>query len=375
MRWWAPSSTVRAASRANEARVTDAHPGWGRAIARRVGTRTRTVRGGPLVAVILCLAVASPGIALAADPSAPESAVEGELDAGLAPAGAVPRSTGLEEEAEFEGEEEVGLVHDPDPWEKVNRRIFWLNELGDRYFVLPLSRGWRFVTPAIVRTGIDNFNGLLLMPVIFANGVFQLKPKNAVQDLGRIIYNATFGVAGFIDIATMVGIPQNDEDFGQTLGFWGAPPGPYLVLPVFGPSNVRDGIGRLGDTAATYYTTLLPIYVTFIVRSVELVNIRARYIEEVDENRRESFDYYVFLRDAYLQNREVRVGRARERFERTPEQDDDLYYFDDEEEDEDEVEENDEGSTDDGAGRPGPHDSSRGVDPERPTEAGAIDAD
>jgi phospholipid-binding lipoprotein MlaA len=222
-------------------------------------------------------------------------------------------------------------VRDPDPWEPMNRGIFWFNEKTDIYFVAPVARGWRFVVPGFARKGIENFNGLLVMPVVLGNGILQLKPKNAIQDVGRIVYNATFGIAGFIDVATMIGIPQNDEDFGQTLGYWGAPTGPYLVLPIFGPSNVRDGIGRLGDTAGTFYFSFLPFWATFIVRGVELVNLRARFLEEVEENRRESFDYYVFLRDAYLQNRASRIGRARGDGEPGATGADDLYYYDDEE--------------------------------------------
>jgi len=222
-------------------------------------------------------------------------------------------------------------VPNPDPWEPMNRGIFWFTEKADSYAVAPVARGWRFVVPGFARKGIENFNELLLMPVVLGNGILQLKPRNAVQDVGRIVYNATFGIAGLFDVATMIGIPQNDEDFGQTLGFWGMPPGPYLVLPVFGPSNVRDGVGRLGDAAGTYYFSLLPIWVTFVVRGVDLVNLRARYLEEVDENRRESFDYYVFLRDAYLQNRASRVGRARgEEDQDAGTAEEDLYYFDDE---------------------------------------------
>jgi phospholipid-binding lipoprotein MlaA len=134
-------------------------------------------------------------------------------------------------------------VRDPDPWEPMNRGIFWFNEKTDIYFVAPVARGWRFVVPGFARKGIENFNGLLVMPVVLGNGILQLKPKNAIQDVGRIVYNATFGIAGFIDVATMIGIPQNDEDFGQTLGYWGVGPGPYLVLPILGPSSLRDGVG------------------------------------------------------------------------------------------------------------------------------------
>lgn len=241
-------------------------------------------------------------------------------------------------------------VTDPDPWEPMNRGIFWFNETADIYVVAPVARGWRFVVPGFARTAIDNFNGLLLMPVVLANGILQLKPKNAAQDFGRIVYNATFGIGGLIDVATMIDIPQNDEDFGQTLGYWGVPPGPYLVLPVFGPSNIRDGVGRLGDTAGTFYFSLLPFWSTFIVRGVELINLRARYLEEVEENRREAFDYYVFLRNAYLQNRRARIGRARGEEEAVEDAredlyQEDLYYIDDEswDEDEDEGEESGQG--------------------------------
>ena len=128
----------------------------------------------------------------------------------------------------------------------------------------------------------------------------------------------------------MVDIPQNDEDFGQTLGYWGVPPGPYLMLPLFGPASVRDGFGRVVDSGATFYFTLLPIWGTVIIRGVDLLNLRSEYLEEVDQSRRDAFDYYVFMRDAYLQNRKAKVDRARG-IEEQQAEDDDLYYFDDEE--------------------------------------------
>jgi phospholipid-binding lipoprotein MlaA len=268
-----------------------APPAWTRAVAGVAG-------------LLVCLVVATPVAAAANAPEPGEAAPE---------------------------------VTDPDPWEPMNRGIFWFNETADIYVVAPVARGWRFVVPGFARKAIDNFNGLLLMPVVLANGILQLKPKNAAQDFGRIVYNATFGLGGLIDVATMIDIPQNDEDFGQTLGYWGVPAGPYLVLPVFGPSNIRDGVGRLGDAAGTFYFSFLPFWSTFIVRGVELINLRARYLEEVEENRREAFDYYVFLRNAYLQNRRARIGRARgeEVVVEDVEGDlyqEDLYYYDDDEE-------------------------------------------
>lgn len=226
-----------------------------------------------------------------------------------------------------------------DPWEKMNRGIFWFNEKTDIYFVEPVARGWRFMTPSFFRTAVQNFSDFLLMPVVFGNDLLQLKPKQAVQDVGRVIYNASFGLVGLIDVASMIGIPQNDEDFGQTLGYWGVPSGPYLVLPVFGPATIRGGVGRLGDAAGGFYFTFLPIWATFTVRVVELINLRSRFIEEVDESRREAFDYYVFMRNAYLQNRRAKIDRARGEDVEALEVDD-LYYFEgDFEDDLEEVEE------------------------------------
>jgi phospholipid-binding lipoprotein MlaA len=245
------------------------------------------------------------------------------------PAGGVFVAEAAPEPAPRDAIHESQVERDPDPWEPFNRGIFWINEKGDIYLVGPMAKGWRLVTPAFFRRAIENFNGLLLLPVIGINDLLQLKPANAWDDLMRLVFNATFGLAGLIDIATLLDIPKNDEDFGQTLGFWGVPEGPYLVIPIFGPSNVRDAIGRALDAAGTLYFSLLPFWVTFIVRGVDLVNLRSRYIEEIDDNRRESFDYYVFMRNAYLQNRRAKVNRARG-VEAETSADEDLYYFEDE---------------------------------------------
>ena len=221
-------------------------------------------------------------------------------------------------------------AHDPDPLEKMNRGIFWVNEVGDKYLVAPAAQVWRWVTPRFFRTAVVNVNRLILMPAIFANDLFQLKPDKAGEDFCRVVINASFGLGGLIDVATMVDIPQNDEDFGQTLGYWGVPPGPYLMLPLFGPASIRDGAGRLVDSGATFYFTLLPIWGTVIIRGVDLLNLRSEYLEEIDQSRRDAFDYYIFMREAYLQNRRAKVARARGVEEQQAE-DDDLYYFDDEE--------------------------------------------
>ena len=250
-------------------------------------------------------------------------------------------ATGLVGLALIAGSANAG-ASESDPWQKMNRGIFWFNERADIYLIAPVAAGWRWITPSFFRTAVSNFNDNLAMPVVLANNVLQLRPANAGHDFLRIVFNYTFGIAGLIDVATMVEIPENDEDFGQTLGYWGVPTGPYLVLPLFGPSNIRDGFGRLADAGGTFYFSFLPFWSTFIVRGVEIVNWRSDYLEEVEENRRESFDYYVFLRNAYLQNRRAKVGRRVAEGAEGPAHDEDLYFFDDDEEEGDEFDGDDE---------------------------------
>jgi phospholipid-binding lipoprotein MlaA len=134
-----------------------------------------------------------------------------------------------------------------DPWEGFNRGVFSFNEGLDRAIVKPLAQGYRYVMPDFAEQGVHNFFENLGDVKTFINNLLQGKPKEASQDLGRVIVNTTIGIAGLFDVATPMGIPKHDEDFGQTLGAWGVESGPYLVLPIFGPSSVRDGIGRVPD--------------------------------------------------------------------------------------------------------------------------------
>lgn len=224
-----------------------------------------------------------------------------------------------------------------DPWEKMNRGIFAFNEVSDVYVLVPVAKAWRWATPHLLHVAIRNFNGLILMPTTLFNNVLQLKGEHVMEDIGRIMVNVSFGLAGLIDVATMMGIPANDESFDQTLGYWGVPPGPYLVLPLFGPSSVRGGIGSVGDGAGTFYFTWLPIWATFLVRGVDIISWRSDHIEDIDLTRRESLDYYIFQRDAYLQLSQARVDEARGVPVAEPADDADLYFFEDEyEEDMDE---------------------------------------
>jgi len=236
----------------------------------------------------------------------------------------------------------TGCAHGPDPWEPFNRKVFAFNEAADRYAVEPVARGWDFAVPGFLQTGLRNFFDHLELPVVLANDLLQLKPKAAAHDLLRLVTNTVFGLGGFIDVASREEVPKNDEDFGQTLGVWGVPRGPYLVLPLMGPSTPRQAAGMAVDSAGSVYSYFVPVYVSVAANGVNLVNLRAIYLEEVDQARREAFDYYVFVRNAYLQNLRARTldgsgesGESGESDEPAPgegtdEDAEDLYYFDEE---------------------------------------------
>ena len=140
-----------------------------------------------------------------------------------------------------------------DPWEGMNRRIYNFNYHFDRYVFLPTVRGYQNVTPDFAEEGVSNFFDNLRDVNTFLNSVLQLSPSKSAQSLGRVAVNTTVGLLGLIDAATFFGIPRPEEDFGQTLGRWGSGPGPYLVLPVLGPSSLRDGIGLIPDTMVNSY--------------------------------------------------------------------------------------------------------------------------
>src|SRR5210317_1576487 len=134
-----------------------------------------------------------------------------------------------------------------DPWEGFNRGVFNFNESLDRAILKPVAQGYRFIMPDVAEQGVSNFFDNLRDVVTFFNNLLQLKPVEATQDLSRVLINTTIGIGGLFDVASAMNIPKNDEDFGQTLGAWGVESGPYLVLPLFGPSTVRDGVGIIPD--------------------------------------------------------------------------------------------------------------------------------
>jgi phospholipid-binding lipoprotein MlaA len=226
-------------------------------------------------------------------------------------------------------EEGEGIVWDP--LEPVNRGIFQFNETLDAWIMEPVATGWDFVLPTRVQLCIANFFTHLTLPVRFANDVLQLKLVKAFDDTGRFVVNTLVGVGGLFDPASRAGIPVHDEDFGQTLGRWGVPPGPYLVLPLLGPSNPRDGVGLAVDSMGAIQTFFVSFPILVSAAAVNAINDRSLTLEQVRGERESALDFYAAVRTGYSQFRESRVHDRAVKPERAS-ADEDLYYFDDEEE-------------------------------------------
>lgn len=214
-----------------------------------------------------------------------------------------------------------------DPWEKTNRKVHAFNEGLDQYVLIPIATGWDFVFPGFAQTGIRNLFDHVNRPRVLVHNLLQGEPRRAAVDFGRFVNNSLFGLGGLIDVASMSGVPEEDEDWGQTLAVWGVASGPYVVLPFFGPSTPRGTVGLAADSFSDAYSYFIPFWGSFISTGTRLINTRAIYLEEVEQTRRDAFDYYVFVRDAYLQNRANEIANGNVEVEAADE--DDLYYFDD----------------------------------------------
>ena len=191
-----------------------------------------------------------------------------------------------------------------DPWESFNRPIFRFNDTVDTYALKPIAQGSRAVTPQFLEDGVHNVFGNIGDVGILANNLLQGKLHNAGVDTGRLIFNTTFGLLGFFDVAKHMGLRKNDEDFGQTLGVWGLNSGAYLVLPLLGPSTVRDATGRVPDSFLTPYPYMDHVPTRNVTRGVQVVDTRANLLQA---ERLVSGDKYIFIRNAYLQSREFKV--------------------------------------------------------------------
>jgi phospholipid-binding lipoprotein MlaA len=191
-----------------------------------------------------------------------------------------------------------------DPLEPMNRSIFGFNMTADRYVIRPAAEAYRDYVPNPVRTGIRNVIDNLKQPVVFANHVLQGDPTRASTTLARFVLNSFMGIGGIFDVATERGYPRQQGDFGQTLFVWGADEGPFLMLPLLGPSNPRDGIGRGVDSFIDPWGYVADSTVFGLSRLVvDGVDERSKYIEELDNIERTSLDFYATIRSLARQRR------------------------------------------------------------------------
>ena len=194
-----------------------------------------------------------------------------------------------------------------DPLEGMNRGIYKFNDVADRYAIKPVASAYKAVAPTPLRKGFNNFFNNLGSITTVLNDLLQLKFANAFTDAGRFIINSTFGLAGFIDVASMDNIPNHKEDFGQTLGYWGMTDSAYLVLPLLGPSTIRDTGGLAFDTVTsnpiTYTHNIGQIRLHNQLRASQIIDRRTELLDAKDIVDNASLDPYAFTRDAYLQRR------------------------------------------------------------------------
>jgi phospholipid-binding lipoprotein MlaA len=183
-----------------------------------------------------------------------------------------------------------------DPYENINRKVYTFNDKVDDYVAKPVSDAYKVITPDFMQTGVRNFFNNIKDINVVLNDMLQGKVQQGAQDTGRLLMNSTLGMAGLFDVASTVGLNQNDEDFEQTLAVWGVPQGSYLVLPLLGPMTARGIPGAVFDTAANPIT-----YIGAPVQALSLINTRANAegsLKFIDEA---SLDPYVFTRESFLQ--------------------------------------------------------------------------
>lgn len=192
-----------------------------------------------------------------------------------------------------------------DPWEGYNRKVFAFNEGMDK-IVRPIAVGYDKITPDPVQRGVGNFFRNLDAPVTYVNQVLQGKFKESAATLGRFLVNSTFGLFGFFDIATQMGIPFYNEDLGQTMATWGYDNSRYLMIPFFGPSTFRDGTGRLADSFYHPVGMAIHGYNRWGLLIFRGIDTRARYLDQ-DEELNTAYDPYVLMRDVWMQNRQFQI--------------------------------------------------------------------
>ncbi|RDH82847.1 MAG: ABC transporter [endosymbiont of Galathealinum brachiosum] len=225
-----------------------------------------------------------------------------------------------------------------DPLESYNRAAYAFNDGFDEYLLKPVAKGYDAVTPDPVIKGVNNFFSNLDDVIVIFNDLLQLKPLQFASDTGRFIINSTLGLAGLIDWASDMNMPKHQEDFGQTLGYWGVPQGPYLVIPFWGPSTIRDGAGLLVDSAQ-----FDPVWqevengfpmehrergLSWGVTVVKAVDTRASLLKAENILNEAALDRYTFIREAFLQRRQNLVYDGNPPEEEIEFNEDELFDFD-----------------------------------------------
>ena len=209
-----------------------------------------------------------------------------------------------------------------DPFEGFNRAMYSFNDGFDQAIGKPLASAYRDVLPSPIRTGVRNFFANIEDLLIGVNNLLQAKPIDAVSDFARLAVNTTIGILGLIDVGSHMGLEKHNEDFGQTFGRWGTEPGPYLVLPLLGPSSVRDGVGTALDMVADPVGLFEPNAARNSAIVLRATQVRADLLDASRLLGEAALDRYVFLRDAYFQRRRSLIydGRPpREEVNDTPE--------------------------------------------------------
>jgi phospholipid-binding lipoprotein MlaA len=190
-----------------------------------------------------------------------------------------------------------------DPFEPMNRAIFSFNDALDRNVLRPVAEGYVKVVPSLIRRGVSNVFGNISDAFSAINNALQGKREPLGNDLGRVLVNTTFGIGGIFDIASEGGIEKYNEDFGQTLGWWGLGPGPYLVIPILGPSNIRDATGLAVHAYVDPINQIQPDGAMWGVIGLRAIDTRASLLGTEDLVTGAALDKYSFIRSAYLQRR------------------------------------------------------------------------
>ena len=210
---------------------------------------------------------------------------------------------------------ETSIIEDEiyDPLEGVNRAIFGFNNVADKIILEPTAKGYKKL-PTPVQSGIGNFINNLKLPLVAVNQLLQGQGKNSAESTGRFLVNSTVGIFGLIDVADDLGLEQKEEDFGQTLAKWGVGDGFYIVLPLFGPSNLRDTSGMfmtmMTDPVNAYAASQGEAWVIPLRTAANAVDQRSKIIDEVNALRDNSLDYYAAVRSSYYQNRKAAISNT-----------------------------------------------------------------